>query len=229
MKTLLQGQVIGIPVSSTAYPHNKRSSRVLLTDTTTQFHTDHQISEDGSSALKRSRVDLVRNRINKLGKKAHSFAHGIKEHVRLGPKITETVKGKLSLGARILQVGGLEKIFKQIFGATEEEKLLKASQCYLSTTAGPMAGLLFISPEKIAFRSQKTIKFSSPKGEIIRASYKVVIPLSKIKRVNQSVNVKKPSEKYIEIVTVDNFDFWFMGFLNYNESYKYLKQAVSQA
>lgn len=35
--------------------------------------------------------------------------------VRLAPKITETVKGKLSLGAKILQVGGVEKIFNQLF------------------------------------------------------------------------------------------------------------------
>ncbi|MBA0682811.1 hypothetical protein Goari_024502, partial [Gossypium aridum] len=42
--------------------------------------------------------------MNLLGKKADTFAHGVREHVRLGPKISETVKGKLSLGARILQV-----------------------------------------------------------------------------------------------------------------------------
>ena len=94
--------------------------------------------------------------------------------MRLGPKITETVKGKLSLGARILQVGGVEKIFKQLFSVREGEKLLKASQCYLSTTAGPIAGLLFISMDKIAFCSEKSIKFSSPNGELIRARYKVI-------------------------------------------------------
>ncbi|KAK8584356.1 hypothetical protein V6N12_068600 [Hibiscus sabdariffa] len=37
--------------------------------------------------------------MNKLGKKADTLAHGVREHVKLGPKITETVKGKLSLGA----------------------------------------------------------------------------------------------------------------------------------
>ncbi|XP_034698262.1 uncharacterized protein LOC117923871 [Vitis riparia] len=35
----------------------------------------------------------------------------------------------------------------------------------------------------------------------------VSIPLRKIKRTNQSENVTKPSQKYMEIVTVDNFDF----------------------
>lgn len=94
--------------------------------------------------------------------------------VRLGPKITETVKGKLSLGAKILQVGGMEKIFKQLFAVKEEEKLLKACQCYLSTTAGPIAGLLFISTEKVAFCSERSLKFYSSKGELIRVHYKVL-------------------------------------------------------
>ncbi|EXB96376.1 hypothetical protein L484_023096 [Morus notabilis] len=227
MKTSVRGQVIGIPIRSIAYPLDQRSPNPLLTDIAAQYRNDRFL-DDGSSASKRSRVDLVLSRMNKLGKKADSFAHGIKEHAGLGAKITETVKGKLSLGARILQVGGFEKIFKQLFSVTEGEKLLKASRCYLSTTAGPIAGLLFISSEKIAFCSKKSIKFSSPNGELTRARYKVVIPVSKIKRVNQSVNVKKPSQKYIEIVTVDNFDFWFMGFLNYKKAFKNLQQAVSQ-
>ena len=93
--------------------------------------------------------------------------------VRLGPKFSETVKGKLSLGARILQVGGVKRVFKQIFGVGEGEKLLKASQCYLSTTGGPIAGLLFISSQRIAFCSDRSIKFSSPNGELIRIHYKV--------------------------------------------------------
>ncbi|MBA0556857.1 hypothetical protein Golob_026927, partial [Gossypium lobatum] len=100
--------------------------------------------------------NFVLKRMNLLGKKADTFAHGVREHVRLGPKISETVKGKLSLGARILQVGGLEKIFKQLFSFKEGEKLLKACQCYLSTTAGPIAGLLFISSEKVAFCSDRS-------------------------------------------------------------------------
>ena len=57
----------------------------------------------------------------------------------------------------------------------------------------------------------------------------VLIPITKIKRVNQSENVKRPSEKYMEIVTVDNFDFWFMGFFNYQKAFKNLQEAISQA
>lgn len=94
--------------------------------------------------------------------------------VRIGPKLTETVKGKLKLGARILQVGGMEKVFKQKFSVREGENLLKASKCYISTTAGPIAGFLFISTDKIAFYSERSIKISSPSGEFIKIYYKVV-------------------------------------------------------
>ncbi|KAE8023027.1 hypothetical protein FH972_008779 [Carpinus fangiana] len=187
------------------------------------------LDEPLMSHATKSRTYTVLSMMNKFVKKADNLAHGVREHVRLGPKISETVKGKLSLGARVLQVGGMDKIFRQLFSVREGEKLLKASQCYISTTAGPIAGLLFISADKVAFCSERSIKISSSKGEMFRAYYKVIIPLKKIKRVNQSENVKKPSQKYIEILTVDDFDFWFMGFLNYQKALKSIQQAISHA
>ncbi|KAK2635795.1 hypothetical protein Ddye_030587 [Dipteronia dyeriana] len=171
---------------------------------------------------------LVLKRMNKLGKKADKFANGVREHVRLGAKITEIVKGKLTLGARILQGGGMNKVFKKLFNVEEGERLLKTCQCYLSTTAGPIAGLLFISTKKIAFCSERSIKLSSPNGDLLRIHYKVLIPVENLTSVNQSENVKKPSEKYIKIVTVDHFDFWFMGFLNYHKAFNQLQHTISQ-
>ncbi|KAK8568421.1 hypothetical protein V6N12_006974 [Hibiscus sabdariffa] len=141
MKNQILDQVIGVPIKSTTY-RVERTLTLYLSDTAGQ----NRISSSAAG-------------INKLGKKADTFAHGVREHVKLGPKITETVKGKLSLGARILQV---------------------------------------------------------------------LIPLDKIKGVNESENMKKPSQKYMEIVTVDGFDFWFMGFLNHHKAFKYLQQAISK-
>ncbi|CAN7101306.1 unnamed protein product [Brassica rapa subsp. narinosa] len=74
--------------------------------------------------------------------RTNSFTDGSSDQSKLGPKLTETVKRKLSLGAKIIQMGGLEKIYKRLFSVYDEEKLFKAYQCYLSTTAGPIAGLL---------------------------------------------------------------------------------------
>ncbi|XP_061376318.1 GEM-like protein 7 [Gastrolobium bilobum] len=221
MASFLQELVIGIPFTSAAYMV-ENSSKKYLPDSSSQYNKS-------TTNSKQSRANSVLTRMNKLGRKADSFATELREHVRLGPKITDTVKGKLSLGARILQVGGVEKVFMQLFSVKDDERLLKASQCYLSTTSGPLAGLLFISTNKVAFCSERSIKISSPKGQLIRTHYKVVIPLDKISCVDQSEHVKKPSEKYIEIVTVDNFDFWFMGFLNYQKSFKCLKQILSHA
>ncbi|KAK7308600.1 hypothetical protein VNO77_42219 [Canavalia gladiata] len=222
MAYFLQELLIGFPFTSASYL-GETSSKRYLPDSAGQF------SKLSNTSSKQSRANSVISRMNKLGRKTNSLAIGLKEHVKLGPKISDTVKGKLSLGAKIIQVGGLEKVFMQLFNVKEGEKLLKASQCYLSTTSGPLAGLLFISTDKVAFCSERSIKAYSSKGHLIRIHYKVVIPLEKIRCVNQSQHVKKPSQKYMEIVTVDNFDFWFMGFLNYQKAFKYLKQAISQA
>ncbi|MFQ6630038.1 hypothetical protein Gotur_007515 [Gossypium turneri] len=142
--------------------HQGNTYLMLLADTT--FH--HKALQ------KVGKGNFVLKRMNLLGKKADTFGHVVGEHVRLGPKISETVKGKLSLEARVFLVGGLEKIFKQLFSFREGEKFLKACQW--------------------------------------------------------SENMKKPLQKYMEIVTVDGFDIWFMGFLNYHKAFKCLQQAISQ-
>ncbi|KAI4328574.1 hypothetical protein L6164_020914 [Bauhinia variegata] len=187
--SFLQELVMGVPVTS-AYKIWKSSKR-HLPDSDGQYNTSTKKS-------KQNRVNSVLRRMNKLGRKADSFAHGVREHVRLGPNFTDTVKGKLSLGARILQVGGVEKVFMRLFSVREGE-------------------------------SETSIKISSPNGELNRFNYKVLIPLDKIKCVNQSENVKKPSQKYINIVTVDDFDFWLMGFLNHQKALRFLQRAISQA
>jgi len=181
------------------------------------------------SASTQSEVDSVLSKMNKCGKKVGNFAHAFREHVRLGHNITETVKGKLWMGAKILIVGGLEKLFKKLFSVSEGEKLLKTSQCYLSTTTGAIAGLLFISTNSISFWSERSIKVPSPNGGMVRLHYKVLIPLKKIRAISLCENVNKPSSKYIQITTCDNFDFWFMGFLDYQKALKYLQPAISQA
>ncbi|XP_022993511.1 GEM-like protein 4 isoform X1 [Cucurbita maxima] len=220
MDALMTREVAGILVGSMAFqPVEKSLKRLLPAPIGSQ-------SPDGEPrATKQCREDAVVSRGSKVG----SFAHGVREHVavRLGQKIRETVKGKLNLGAKILQVGGLRKVYKQLFSVREGEKLLKACQCHLSTTTGPLSGLLFISTHKLAFCSDKSLKLSSPTGELLRFHYKVVIPMGRIERVNQSKNVMKPSQKYLEIVTVDNFDFWFMGFQNFQKTFRFLQQAIS--
>jgi hypothetical protein len=93
--------------------------------------------------------------------------------VTLGPKLSETIRGKLSFGAKVLQAGSIDRLFREYFAVDKDEKLVKAFQCYLSTTAGPIAGMLFISTEKVAFHSDRPLNLASPKGRSTRVPYKV--------------------------------------------------------
>ncbi|XP_021750607.1 GEM-like protein 4 [Chenopodium quinoa] len=137
--------------------------------------------------------------------------------------MNKLVKGKLSF------VGGVDRVFKRIFSVREGEKLLRASHCSLYTTAGPIAGRLFISTEKLAFCSDRPIAkvSSTTTGEPLWFHYKIMIPLRKIQRLNQNESTKKPSQKYLQVVTSDEFEFWFMGFRTYNKTFKCLQQVCS--
>lgn len=54
----------------------------------------------------------------------------------------------------------------------------------------------------------------------------VVIPLHQLKAVNPSTSKVNPAEKYIQIISVDNHEFWFMGFVNYDSAVKNLQGAL---
>ncbi|RYQ93371.1 hypothetical protein Ahy_B09g099647 [Arachis hypogaea] len=232
--SLLQDLFIGNPIISAACDQ--------LQKTVNRYYLPDPVIAQSQYSTKASKQSRLYSIINKLVKKADSsHSQGVQEHVRLGTKISETVKEKLRLGAHILQVGGVEKVFKQFFRVKEGERLLKASPCYLSTTSGPLAGLLFVSTNKVAFCSDRSMKVYSREGQMCRIRYKashescischvqVVIPLKKVKCVNQSESIQKPKQKFIEIDTVDNYEFWFMGVLQYQKTFKYLEQAISQA
>ncbi|OIT04215.1 PREDICTED: GEM-like protein 4 [Nicotiana attenuata] len=211
--------------SASAVRSFERQPKRLLSISAFQDHIRPSATSKNLSKIKQRKS--VIGKMNKLGERMDCLAQGIREHVSLSPKLTEIVKGKLSLGAKILQVGGLERIFKQKFSARDNEELLKVSQCYLSTTTGPMAGLLFISTDKVAFCSERSIKLLSPTGHFLRIHYKVLIPLSKMKKAKESENMEKPSQKYIQLVTEDDFEFWFMGFLNHQKTLRYLQRSIS--
>lgn len=57
----------------------------------------------------------------------------------------------------------------------------------------------------------------------------VVLPLDQLKAVNPSTNKSNPSEKYIQIVTKDNHEFWFVGFISYDKALKHLQEALHQS
>ncbi|GKA88606.1 GEM-like protein 7 [Tanacetum coccineum] len=74
--------------------------------------------------------------------------------------------------------------------------------------------------------SDRSIKTYSTTGEQLKFQYKVSIPLEKIKGVLESKNMKRPSSNYVELVTVDDFSFWFTGFISIKKTLRYLHQAA---
>ncbi|KAH6755566.1 hypothetical protein C2S52_023625 [Perilla frutescens var. hirtella] len=231
------------------FPTSPTSVKIALDNTTSSlsepvsscqspFSSDHHHHHSPSFFTSSGEIPTGKKlQKKKLERKSESFAYRIREHVRLGNKLSDTVKGKLSVGAKIIKKGGRENIFRDIFGVNDDEKLLKASQCYLSTTAGPIAGILFVSTQKIAFCSERSIhvnvvvhRSSSVSEELIttiRTPYKVSIPVKKIKGAYESENVNNPAQKYIQIVTQDNYEFWFMGFVRYEKAWINLQRAIS--
>ncbi|MBA0643512.1 hypothetical protein Goklo_027799 [Gossypium klotzschianum] len=65
--------------------------------------------------------------------------------------------------------------------------------------------------------------------KIFRQTFEtVVIPLHQLKAIIPSTSRVNPSEKYIQVSSVDSHEFWFMGFLNYESAVKCLQEALQQ-
>ncbi|CAH1414679.1 unnamed protein product [Lactuca virosa] len=160
---------------------------------------DHRSSSkhDTEVAIKSTNKGLL---LSKPYEPCHSISstssktNGTEREASSSPKLIEIMKQKLSHGAQMIQLGSTPgKIFRKIFGIREEEKLLQASQCFLYTTAGVIAGILYVSTERVAFCSDRSLKTYSPTGELLKFQYKVSIPLGKIKGVRESMNTKRLS------------------------------------
>lgn len=93
--------------------------------------------------------------------------------------MADAAVGRIARGTKVLAEGGYEKVFQNTFENTPEEKLQKYYACYLSTSAGPVAGVIYLSTVKIAFCSDDPLSYKVPDSEEVRWSYyKVVINFS---------------------------------------------------
>lgn len=135
----------------------------------------------------------------------------------------------MNLTVKAITEGGFESVFKQIFAPSDpNEKLKKTFACYLSTTTGPVAGTIYLSTARVAFCSDRPLSFTAPSGQETWSYYKVMVPLENIGTVNPVMMREKTLERYIQIVTVDGHDFWFMGFVNYEKALKHLMNSLSE-
>ncbi|KAK8608850.1 hypothetical protein V6N13_024262 [Hibiscus sabdariffa] len=122
--------------------------------------------------------------------------------------------GRIAQGTKVLAEGGYDRVFRQTFETVPEEQLLNAFACYLSTSAGPVMGVLYVSTAKLAYCSDNPLSYKIG-SQTEWNYYQVVIPLRQLKAINPSASKVNPAEKYIQIISVDGHEFWFMGFLNY--------------
>jgi len=158
--------------------------------------------------------------------KAEGIAGNVWGHLKVGPSMTDTAWGKMSAGAKLISEGGFEGVYKATFGMDNGEQLRKTYACYLSTSTGPVAGTLYVSNLKFSFCSDRPLSYAPTPGQQAWSYYKVVVPLEKVKEVIPSFNENKPLEKYIQVVTQDGHDFWFMGFVNYDKGVKNMQEAL---
>lgn len=166
-----------------------------------------------------------RKKVGEATKKAEDLAGNTWQHLKTGPSLADAALGRLAQGTKVLAEGGYEKIFRQTFDTVPEEQLQDSFACYLSTSAGPVMGVLYVSTAKLAFCSDTPLSYKA--GDKTEWSYyKVVIPLHQLKAVNPSSSRTNPSEKYIQVISVDTHEFWFMGFLNYSGSVQCLQDAL---
>lgn len=219
-------KVMGAPASPSAHPQNQEAATWTAPE-------DHPVPSSyivQPSPIQNSKnpINMVQNCFNKWTKKAENLASEVWTNLKTGDSMSNAAWGKLTLGAKALTEGGFEALFRQTFSVSTEEKLRKTYACYLSTSTGPVAGTLYISIVKIAFCSDRPLSFKTPSGEESWSYYRVAIPFSNLKTVNPSTNKEKPAEKFIQIVTLEGHEFWFMGFVNYESAVSNLQESASR-
>ncbi|THG15730.1 hypothetical protein TEA_022164 [Camellia sinensis var. sinensis] len=79
--------------------------------------------------------------------------------LKTGPSFADAAVGRIAQGTKVLAEGGYEKVFRQTFETVPEEKLLNSYACYLSTSAGPVMGTLYVSTAKLAFCSDNPLSY----------------------------------------------------------------------
>ncbi|KAF7136280.1 hypothetical protein RHSIM_Rhsim08G0014500 [Rhododendron simsii] len=164
-------------------------------------------------------------KVGEATRKAEDLAGNTWQHLKTAPSFADAAVGRIAQGTKILAEGGYEKIFRQTFETVPEEQLQNSYACYLSTSAGPVMGTVYVSTAKIAFCSDAPLSYKT-EDKTEWSYYKVVIPLHQLKAVNPSSSRANPAEKYIQVISVDNHEFWYMGFLNYDSAVKCLQDVL---
>ncbi|KAL9264602.1 GEM-like protein [Drosera capensis] len=169
----------------------------------------------------------VTNMFSSWTRKASDASQNVWHNLKMGPSVSKTACGKVKLAAKAVSKGGFRSIFKQNFATEPNEKLRKTFACYLSTSAGPVAGTLYLSTARIGFHSDSPLSIADPTGQQAWCNYQVMIPWEKMSSVNPVTNDENPQERFIEMATVDGHSFWLMGFVNYEKALHNILDGLS--
>ncbi|KAE8710067.1 GEM-like protein 5 [Hibiscus syriacus] len=213
--------IMGAPAVPTRHPDNKKAA--MWGDGNHNPYLQYSPIEKSSNSPMESMLQLF----NTWSHKAETMANNIWHNLGTGSSVPEAAWGKMNVTAKAISGGGFESLYRQTFATDSNEKLKKSFACYLSTSTGPVAGTLYVSNIHVAFCSDRPLSFTAPSGQETWSYYKVMIPLSKVGTVNPVKMRENPSEKYVQVVTVDGHDFWYMGFVNYEKACKHLSESVS--
>ncbi|CAM8950946.1 unnamed protein product [Rhodiola kirilowii] len=219
--------VMGVPAVPTVHPDNQKAALWTAGDHQQIQHQPYVMYSPVEKPA-HNPLESVVQMFNTWSTKTETVARNIWHNLKAGPSVSEAAWGKVNLASKALTGGGFEALFKQIFMADPSEKLKKTFACYLSTTTGPVAGTLYLSNARVAFCSDRPLSFPAPSGQETWSYYKVSIPLGNVGTVNPVILKDNPPEKYIQIVTIDGHDFWFMGFVNYDKAAQHLQTSVSE-
>ncbi|QCD96865.1 GEM-like protein 5 [Vigna unguiculata] len=225
--------IMGTPAVPSSHPDNKKAALQSGggggQPQPVQYYQQHPyVQHSPVEKPSNSPMESILHMFDTWSKKAEATAHNVWHNLKTGPSVSSAALGKMNLTVKAISEGGFESLYKQTFSTYPNEKLKKSFACYLSTSTGPVAGTLYLSNIHVAFCSDRPLSFTAPSGQETWTYYKVMVPLAKVGTVNPVIMRENPSEKYIQIVTVDGHDFWFMGFVNFDKAVKNLSEGISQ-
>ncbi|KAG2411428.1 hypothetical protein I3843_03G003000 [Carya illinoinensis] len=218
--------IMGQPAVPTCHPDNKKAALWGAGDQA-QYHHHPYLQFNPIEKSSNSPMESILHKFNSWSSKAESMANNIWHNLKTNSSVSGAAWGKMNLTAKAITGGGFESLYKQTFTTYPNEKLKKTFASYLSTSTGPVAGTLYLSDVHVAFCSDRPLSFTAPSGQETWSYYKVMIPLGKIGAINPVLMRENPSEKYIQVITIDGHDFWFMGFVNFDKATKHLSESIS--
>nr|KJB17361.1 hypothetical protein B456_003G042500 [Gossypium raimondii] len=131
-------------------------------------YVTHSPPTESSSASFKEKMDTVKDVLGRWGRKvaeatrrAEDLAGNTWQHLKTSPSFAEAAMGRIAQGTKVLAEGGYEKIFRQTFETVPEEQLQNSFACYLSTSAGPVMGVLYVSTAKLAYCSDSPLSYQN--------------------------------------------------------------------